>query len=406
MRNSMSLTLMAYAASAVMLLGCPVEARADSILEANARAVEIASTAPATPIAVRTMAIVQVAVLDAVRAVRTSNGAASTADDAASLAIVDAAVAAATRTVLLALAPAKQPAIDASYQKALAALPDGPGRAEGVAAGERSARTVLERRANDGAIAPNIYRPFTTPGHYVPTTAPVLPHWGQRKPWLMSAGDQFRPAPPPRLDSDTWRRDLDEVRSLGGRNSTSRTSEQTAIARFWATTTPAVYWPIVRGVALARARGATGQAQLLAEAAMAMDDAMIAVFDAKYAYGFWRPITAIRNTSTDNRDAGWEPLVETPMHPEYPCAHCIVAAAVAVVLEGAIGDEPSPRLRSTSPTADGAERSWSSPAEFVREVSEARILAGVHYRNSTRVGQEMGRRIGELARRHDVDQKK
>jgi hypothetical protein len=132
---------------------------------------------------------------------------------------------------------------------------------------------------------------------------------------------------------------------------------------------------------------------------MAMDDALIAVFDAKYAFEFWRPVTAIRNASEGVRDPGWEPLVETPMHPEYPCAHCIVSSAVGAVLEASIGDRPSPLLRSTSPSAGGAERTWTSPAEFVREVSEARICAGVHYRNSTEVGQAMGRRIGELAKR-------
>jgi hypothetical protein len=127
---------------------------------------------------------------------------------------------------------------------------------------------------------------------------------------------------------------------------------------------------------------------------MAMDDALIAVFDAKYAYEFWRPVTAAR-TAGDLPE--WEPLIETPMHPEYPCAHCIVSSAVGTVLEAAIGDGSSPALRSKSPTAGGGERSWTNPDEFVREVSEARILAGVHYRNSTEVGQEMGRRIGKLA---------
>jgi hypothetical protein len=160
-----------------------------------------------------------------------------------------------------------------------------------------------------------------------------------------------------------------------------------------------VYWPIVRSVATARAGDLSESARLLAEAAVAMDDAMIAVFDAKYAYEFWRPITAVRNAAPEAGGPGWEPLIETPMHPEYPCAHCIVSAAAAAVLEASIGAGSSPRLRSTSPTAGGAERTWANPAEFVREVSEARIAAGVHYRNSTEVGQAMGRQIGKLAER-------
>ena len=370
--------------AAFLALAPPGGARADVVTEANARAAAVASTIKATPIAVRAMAIVQVSVHDALRALP---GGAS----------ADAAVAAATRRALRALVPAESTAVEADYAAALAGLPAGPATAAGVASGERAAAAVLAARADDGWNAPEAYVPHVEPGVYAPTTRPLLPHWGRRRPWLLGAGDEVRPAAPPRLDSDTWQRDLAEVAAVGGRTSVRRTAEQTAIARFWETTSPAVYWPVVRSVAEARSRGPQESARLLAEAAMAMDDALIAVFDAKYAYEFWRPVTAIRNGPPGVRDERWEPLVETPMHPEYPCAHCIVSAAVAAVLEAAIGDGPSPPLRSTSPTAAGAERTWASPAEFEREVAEARICAGVHYRNSTEVGRAMGRRIGALA---------
>src|SRR6185436_1288290 len=109
-----------------------------------------------------------------------------------------------------------------------------------------------------------------------------------------------------------------------------------------------------------------------------------------------RPITAIRNAEGETKDLAWEPLFDTPMHPEYPCAHCIISATVGAVIQNAVGTKPMPRLRTTSPTADG-ERSWATVDEFVREVSEARICAGVHYRNSTEVGRAMGKKIGELA---------
>ncbi len=130
-------------------------------------------------------------------------------------------------------------------------------------------------------------------------------------------------------------------------NSTVRTVEQTSIARFWETTSPAVYWPVVRSVAATPGRNVTDNARLLAVAAMAMDDALIAVFDAKYAYNLWRPITAIRNGDLDGNDAterdpGWMPLIDTPLHPEYPCAHCIVSAALGAVLEAELGDAPMP----------------------------------------------------------------
>jgi hypothetical protein len=130
---------------------------------------------------------------------------------------------------------------------------------------------------------------------------------------------------------------------------------------------------------------------------MAMDDALIAVFDAKYAYNLWRPVTAIRNAEDDTRDPGWTPFIDTPMHPEYPCAHCIVSAALGAVLQAEIGTGPSPTLSSASSTAGEAVRTWSSVGDFTREVALARIYDGVHYRNSTEVGRAMGKQIGELA---------
>ena len=130
---------------------------------------------------------------------------------------------------------------------------------------------------------------------------------------------------------------------------------------------------------------------------MAMDDALIAVFDAKYTYNFWRPVTAIRNAEGDARDPGWMPFIDTPMHPEYPCAHCIVSGSLAAVLEAEIGAGVVPKLSSASYTAGGAVRTWTTVNDFAQEVAVARIYDGVHYRNSTEVGTAMGRKIGELA---------
>ena len=315
---------------------------------------------------------------------------------------VDAAVAAATRTALLKLMPAQQAAIDADYQALLGTVPDGPAKASGIAVGEQAATAVLASCANDGSVAPDGYRPHTTAGIYVPTVIPAVPHWGKRKPWVMDRPDQFRPGPPPSLTSDTWTRDYNEVKALGSRNSTQRTAEQTAVAKFWEATAPAVYWPVARSVATAPGRDLTDNARLLAVAGMAMDDGLTAVFDAKYTYNFWRPVTAIRNGDLDGNDAtvpepGWTPFIDTPMHPEYPCAHCIVSAALGAVLVAEIGSGPAPKLSSASPTAGGAVRTWASVSDFTGEVALARILDGVHYRNSTEVGTAMGRKIGEVA---------
>ena len=372
-------------------------AGADVVTDANARAAEIASKLPGTPPAVRTMAIVQVSVFDAVTAITGRYPAFRAPVPAPPGASVEAAVAAATRTALSKLVPAQQAAIDADYNAALKLIPDGRAKTDGIAVGEQVATKVVELCADDGATAPNTYRPYTTPGVYVPTMFPAVPHWGKRKTWVLTSADQFRPGPPPSLTSDTWKRDFEEIKAVGGKASTQRTPEQTAIAKFWEATAPAVYWPVARSVANAPGREVIENARLFAAAAVAMDDALVAVFDAKYAYNFWRPVTAIRNAEGDARDPNWLPFIETPMHPEYPCAHCIVSGALGAVLAAEIGNGPTPTLSSTSYTANGATRTWVKVGDWMQEVSVARIYDGVHYRNSTVVGNAMGQKIGELA---------
>ena len=132
-----------------------------------------------------------------------------------------------------------------------------------------------------------------------------------------------------------------------------------------------------------------------------MNDAEIAVLEAKYHYNFWRPITAIRNGDRNGnrateRDPDWTPLIATPLHPEYPCAHCVIASTIAAVIRAEVGRETMPTLRSTSNTAPGVTREWTRTEDVVKEVSEARILDGVHYRNSTEVGNRMGAQVGAL----------
>ena len=376
-------------------------AQADVVTDANARAAEIASKLPATPPAVRVMAYVQVSVFEAVNAITGRYPPLMAKINAAPGASVDAAVAAATRTALMKLMPpAHQPAIDADYEAALKLVPDGPAKANGIAIGEQAAAGCLAR-VDEGLTVPDTYRPHTAAGVYVPTMLPAVPNWGKRKPWAMSSGSQFRPSPPPGLTSNEWTRDYNEIKALGSKNSTQRTPEQTAIAKFWEATAPAVYWPVARSVAVAPGRDVTANARLLAIAAMAMDDGLIAVFDAKYTYNFWRPVTAIRNGDTDGNDAterdpSWIPFIDTPMHPEYPCAHCIVSGSLGAVLRAEIGSGPAPALSSASYTAAGAVRTWKTVDDFVQEVAVARIYDGVHYRNSTEVGTAMGKKVGAL----------
>jgi hypothetical protein len=386
----------------VILAGAP-DAHADVVTDANARAADVVSRIPApTPITVRMMAIVQVSVFEATNALTGRYPPQRAKLTPAPGASVEAAVAAATRTALSKLMPAQQAVFDADYQALLRAVPDGPAKTAGIALGEQAAAAIVALCADDGMVAPDVYRPHTAAGVYVPTVGPAVPHWGKRRPWVMPRGDHFRPGPPPTLTSDTWARDYNEIKAVGSRNSTQRTTEQTAIAKFWEATAPAVYWPVARSVASTPGRDVTDNARLLAVAAMAMDDALIAVFDAKYTYNLWRPVTAIRNGDLDgnnatDRDPGWTPFIDTPMHPEYPCAHCIVSAALGAVLEAEIGSGPTPPLSSASPTAGGAVRTWTSVGDFTKEVAQARIYDGVHYRFSTEVGSAMGKKIGELA---------
>jgi PAP2 superfamily len=377
-------------------------AQADVVTDANARAADIASKLPATPPAVRVMAYVQVSVFEAVNAITGRYPPLMAKINAAQGASVDAAVAAATRTALSKLMPpAHQAAIDADYDAALKLVPDGPAKTNGIAVGEQAATGCLAR-VDEGLSLPDTYRPHAAAGIYVPTMLPAVPNWGKRKPWAMTSGSQFRPGPPPNLTSERWAKDYNEIKALGARNSTQRTPEQTAIAKFWEATAPAVYWPVARSVTGAPGRDLTANARLLAIAGMAMDDGLIAVFDAKYTYNLWRPITAIRNGDVDGNDAterdpSWTPFIDTPMHPEYPCAHCIVSASLGTVLQAELGSGPVPAMSSASSTAGGAVRTWKSVDEFVQEVAVARIYDGVHYRNSTVVGTAMGKQIGELA---------
>jgi len=210
----------------------------------------------------------------------------------------------------------------------------------------------------------------------------------------MKQGSQFRPDPPPALSSATWAQDYNEVRDLGRTNSARRTADQTEAARFWLFTDPGTYNPIALQLSTARKLGLVENARMLALLAIASADAHIAIFDGKYAYNFWRPITAIRNDAAAP-DAGWTPVRDTPMHPEYPCAHCVASTTAGEVLKAVFGAGEIPQVSLTSTTAPGVTRRFTRLDDYITEVSNARIWAGFHYRNSTRVGEQMGRSLAQ-----------
>ena len=382
-------------ALAVLLVACA--ARADTLADLADLTTEIATDGPNT---IRTMALAQNAVYEAVNAITARYRRDRVDLGPAQGASIDAAIAAASRSVLLHEAPALKARTESAYDKILAAMPPNDARTRGVAIGERAAADVLARHTDDiGRIEP--YRPLTTPGTYVPTTLPLGYAFAQHKPWFMKSQAQFRPGPPPALKSALWARDYNEVKTIGSAMSTARAPEQTEIARFWATALPDIHMGIVRSVATASAREVTRNARLYAVVTAAMNDAEIAVLEAKYHYQFWRPITAIRNGDRDDnpateRDADWAPMIATPMHPEYPCAHCVMAATIATVIHSEAANDPLPILSTTSNTLPGVTRRWTRTEDLVQEVSNGRVYDGVHYRNSAEVGNRMGEQIGAL----------
>jgi hypothetical protein len=313
----------------------------------------------------------------------------------------EAAAASAAHYVLVRIYPDQSKEMDKALQASLSAVADERARQNGVRLGERAGAAMLAERSGDGAGGPDAYRPFTAPGKYVPTVLPAASGWGGVKPFALKSGDQFRPAAPYALSSREWAKDYDEVKRMGAKTGSARSAEQTEIARFWELTGPATYNPLVRQLSAAKRLDVTDNARLFALVSMATADALIAVFDAKYAYNFWRPVTAIRNgdlhgNDAVERDAAWEPFIPTPMHPEYPCAHCITQSAAAGVLQAFFGDA-IPSVKLTSTTAPGVTRSFVRLSDYVQEVVNARVYDGVHYRTSGIVGADMGRKIAEHA---------
>jgi hypothetical protein len=282
----------------------------------------------------------------------------------------------------------------------LASIPDDARKADGIALGQAVAARVLEARANDGADAPDAYRPRTTAGVYVPTAITAGSTWPGVKPFALNNASQFRPAPPIALKSDEWATNYNELKEYGGKASVKRSPQQTETARFWLMVGPGAYHPVARQLVNAKQMSAIDSARFMTLVAISLNDAYIAVMDAKYHYNFWRPITAIRNGDMDDnpttaRDATWQPIDVTPMHPEYPCAHCIASGAAVAVVEALLGTADIPEVTMSSPTAPGVTHRWTNTAALAEEVANARIWAGFHYRFSTRVGSGMGRRVGE-----------
>jgi hypothetical protein len=381
-------------------LACAAPAAADVVTDWNEKVVTAVYTARNTPdMQSRHIAIVHIAMFEALNSIEPRYTPYRTRFAADAGASPVAAAASAAHQALHRLFPEQTKDFDAALQASLAGVPDGPARVSGVKLGEQSAAAILAERAKDGADAPIIYRPFTQAGKYVPTVFPASSTWSAVRPFALKTGDQFRPAAPYALGSAQWAKDYNEVKAVGGKTASTRTAEQTDIARFWQLNGAATYNPVTRQLAAAKGLDLFDNARLFALASIASADAAIAIFDAKYTYNFWRPVTAIRNGDMDGNDAtaldaGWEPYFASPMHPEYPCAHCTFQGTAAGVLQALYGDTV-PKFTLTSSTAPGVNRSFERLSDYVADVINGRIYEGVHYRTSGEVGAAMGRKIGE-----------
>jgi PAP2 superfamily len=389
-----------------VILGATAPVCANVITEWDERA--LAAVAPLTSVplpstpyaAYRIMGIVHAAMFDAVNSIERRYRpylVELPADPATSK---EAAAAAAAATVLATIDAKTANEMKVSLPSYLASIPDGAAKSEGVKLGETVAARILAARANDGSEAPDDYRPRTTPGVYVPTPIMRGPMWPKMKPFAMDSQSQFRPGSPVALDSQEWVTDFNEIKEYGEQKSAKRTAQQTETARFWLVTGPVAYHPFVRQLVTAKGMDVVESARFMALAGIAINDALIAVLDAKYHYNFWRPVTAIRNGDIDgnpltDRAAAWQPIADTPMHPEYPCAHCILSGSVAGVVKAVLETEEIPEIATISPTAPGVTHRWTNVTALTQEVANARIWSGFHYRFSTRVGTEMGLQIGE-----------
>ena len=297
--------------------------------------------------------------------------------------------------------PSQRSSLDDSYSLAMSGIADERAREAGRTIGEEAGLAALAAGGIDPQITQIPYRPRTQAGVWTATQLPVYePYSIAFRPWILPRVDAVRPPPPPALTSERWARDLDEVRRLGARNSTERTPLQSLMARY--RITPNLL-STLRNAADQPGRRLVDNARFFALVSMVTDDAGMANAEAKLHYNFWRPITAIRNADSDGNDStqpdgAWEPLIATPNHPEYPCAHCTFARAVADVMTETTGARPAGGVKVASRSVPNSViqvlPTWD---DWVREVSFSRTLGGVHYRFSNEAGEEVGHKVAQMA---------
>jgi len=385
----------------------------DMVLEWNANAADaivgVAGLRPERGL-IR-LAMVHIAIYDAVNAIEGYPFQAyAIHPNVISPASAEAATAAAAHDVLVALFPAQQADLDAKYAASLSTIPDGPAKINGIAVGQQTAAGIIALRANDGRDATVTYSPGSGPGVWAPTPPGFLPAAAPEaahvQPFALNSPSQFRAEPPPALTSDTWARDYNEVKSLGVATGSARTPEQTDIGRFWSDQ-PILQWNRAwRNISIAQTLSLAENARFFAMLATATADGIIACWDSKFTYNFWRPVTAIRTGDTDGNaateaDVNWIAQVVTPNHPEYPAAHGCFSGSSTQTLRFFFGtDNFSFTIDSKVAGLTKPVRSYNSLSQALDEVLDARVYGGMHYRNSAHKGAILGKQVSRFVTAH------
>src|SRR6266849_121556 len=316
----------------------------------------------------------------------------------------DAAAAQAGHDTLVVLYPKWKAVLDQQLAGELATIPDGVGKQQGIQVGQAVAARLIAIRANNGSAAtPPPFVPGNQPGNYQLTppklAAPVFTNWGNVTPFVLNNAAQFRPGPPPALTSQAYAQALNEVKSLGQNTSTTRTPEQTVIAKFWAGPIWNTWNEIAENAALAHHTNLETTARLFAVLNLSFADSTIAFYDAKYHYQLWRPVTAIREARTAGNpaivgDPAWTPLVVTALDPDYPAAHAVMSADAATVLAAFFGNKD--QIRATSDVLPGVVASYTSYSDVATEAGLSRIYAGNHTRIAVDVGYTLGNNVAQF----------
>lgn len=375
-------------------------AHADVVTDWNEFAWRLTASMP-PPVHGRIVATMHAAIFDAVNAIDHRFATYAVDVKASDGASVDAAAAEAAREVLVRMLPLRQPEIDDALAASLAKIPSGPGKSGGQALGQQVADRIVALRSADGMSAKVTYSFGSGPGAYQPTPPmnqpPVVPQFRFVRPFVLKDAQQIELPGPPPLTGRDYARDVNEIKDVGGRISSKRDAEQTAVAVFWAASEFLPWNAVARAAARQHARAVVENARLFALLNMTMEDALIVAFEGKYRFNAWRPVTAIHEAASMHNadvsaDPAWQPLLVTPPHQEYPCAHCITSAAAETVLRSFYGDD---KVDAIVVLPDlGVLQHYRSFSEITREVKNARVWGGIHFRSSTEHGEAAGRQIG------------